>query len=65
MEKVCIYPKDIEVVTGKSERKCRYMLNDMKVFYKKEKHQVITLEEFCSYMGLEIEVVRRILKQHK
>jgi hypothetical protein len=53
MNRICIYPQDIQQITGKSERQSRNILNDIKVFYKKQKHQVITIEEFCNYMGLE------------
>ncbi len=52
MRRVCIYPKDIQIVTGKSERQCRNIINAIKTKLNKEKHQVVTIEEFSSYMGL-------------
>ena len=62
MHRLCIYPQDIQLITGKSERQCRNILNDIKVFYKKEKHQIITIAEFCNYMGLESDVITNYLK---
>lgn len=52
MNRLCIYPKDIERITGKSERQCRYIIASIKKLYGKLKHQPATLEEFCTYMGL-------------
>ena len=52
MERICLYPKDIQVITGKSERYARKLFADIKVSLKKEKHQLLTIEEFCTYMGL-------------
>ena len=62
MNRICIYPQDIQQITGKSERQCRNILNDIKVFYKKEKHQLITIEEFSNYMGLDCSYVEKFLK---
>ncbi len=52
MERICLYPKDIQVLTGKSERYARKLFSNIKVSLKKEKHQLLTIEEFCTYMGL-------------
>lgn len=51
-----------KLITGKSERQSRNILNDIKVFYKKEKHQLVTIQEFCTYMGLNYEDVTSYLK---
>ena len=52
MERLCIYPKDIQVVTGKSERWGRDIIKKIKTRFLKEDHQLVTVEEFCLYMGL-------------
>ncbi|MGB5242603.1 MAG: hypothetical protein WBN19_02215 [Lutimonas sp.] len=52
MERICLYPKDIQVLTGKSERYARKLFSNIKVSLNKEKHQLLTIGEFCSYMGL-------------
>jgi hypothetical protein len=52
MERICIYPKDIQVVTGKSERYGRKLIKQIKEALSKQEHQFITIEEFCQYTGL-------------
>ena len=54
MKRVVIYPKDIMIITGKSERYSRYLIQRIKKYFKKEDHQVVSISEFCTYMGLEI-----------
>ncbi len=61
MERLCIYPKDIQVVTGKSERYGRSLLVKIKKSFSKEAHQFVTIEEFCKYTGLQFDnVVKQI-----
>ena len=62
MNRVCIYTKDIQIITGKSERQCRNIINAIKEKNNKEKYQAVTLEEFCDYMGIKEEGVRGYLK---
>jgi len=50
--RLCIYPKDVQRITGKTERYSRMLLKKIKDHFNKEDHQVITVEEFCQYMGL-------------
>jgi hypothetical protein len=52
--RICIYPKDIMRITGKSERYGRKLLEKIKEKYSKEEHQFVTIKEFCSYSGLDI-----------
>ena len=62
MVRLCIYPKDVQIVTGKSERYGRRLLQKIKISFSKESHQYITVEEFCTFTGLKTEEVNRILK---
>ena len=57
MKRVVIYPKDIMIITGKSERYARYLIQRIKKHLKKEQHQVVSISEFCSYMGLDEDTV--------
>lgn len=59
--RVCIYPKDVQRITGKSERYCRTLLQKIKEYFKKEEHQFVSIEEFCLYTGLKIEHVQPLL----
>lgn len=62
MTRVCITPNDIQIITGKSERQCRNIFKDIKVFYKKEKHQMVTVDELSNYLGIHIDVIRNTIK---
>ncbi len=62
MERLCICPKDIEIVLGKSERQARNILNKIKIAVSKQKHQSVTINEFCEYQSLKIIEVKALLK---
>lgn len=57
--RICIYPKDIQRITGKTERYGRILISRIKSHFNKEKHQFISIEEFCDYTGLKLEDVER------
>lgn len=62
MDRLCIYPKDIQLVTGKSERYGRNLIKKIKESYSKQEHQFITIDEFCKYTGLCIQSVKERLR---
>ena len=62
MNRLCIYPKDIQIITGRSDRYGRNLIKKIKDYFKKEQHQVVSIEEFCQYMGLQLDVVARQLR---
>lgn len=62
MNRLCIYPKDIQIITGRSDRYGRNLIKKIKDYFKKEQHQVVSIEEFCQYMGLQQEIVARQLR---
>jgi hypothetical protein len=51
-ERVVIYPQDIQRITGRSERYAQQILQTIKKSVGKEKHQLVTREEFCEFSGL-------------
>lgn len=57
MERICIYPKDIQLITGKSQRYGRLVIQRIKEIHSKGKKQLVTVEEFCSYSGLKHDYV--------
>jgi len=61
MERLCIYPKDIQIVTGKSERYGRRLIKKIKEKLAKEDHQFVTQEEFCIFTGLKFDNVSKLL----
>lgn len=62
MERVCIYPKDVQIVTGKSERWGREVIKKIKVHFSKLPHQLVSIEEFCEYTGLSVHSVKGKLR---
>jgi len=57
MDRICIYPKDIQVITGKSPRYGRLVIQRIKEKNNKEKGQLVTVEEFCEFTGLKYDYV--------
>jgi hypothetical protein len=56
-----IYPKDVQSIIGKTDRTARKLMKAMRKKLGKEKHQMISVREFCDYTGLpEDEVLRRL-----
>lgn len=62
MNRLCIYPKDIMIITGRSDRYGRNLIKKIKDHLNKLQHQVVTVDEFCQYMGLQSDIVRKQLK---
>jgi ribosomal silencing factor RsfS len=62
MERICIYPKDIQIITGKSERQARNIMITIKSKLKKEKHQAVTIDEFCNYIGIPYEQIKKYIR---
>jgi hypothetical protein len=61
MKRVVIYPKDVQQITGKSERYGRMLLKQIKTKLKKEEHQFVTVDEFCQFTGIAPEQVQPFL----
>lgn len=55
INKLCVYPKDIQLITGKSERQCRNIIKNMRTHYHKLPYQVITQKECYEYLGIPFE----------
>ena len=53
IKRACIYPKDVQRITGKSYRQSLRMLQQIKRDLNKEKEQYITIEDYCSYTGIQ------------
>lgn len=60
-DRICIYPKDVQRITGRSERYGRKLIADIKIYFGKQRHQFITAEEFAEYSGLNLEKVEEYL----
>ncbi len=60
-KRICIYPQDVQLITGKSERYGRRIIKTIKDNLNKQKHQLVTVDEFCEYMGLNEEKVEKLI----
>jgi hypothetical protein len=57
IKRVCIYPKDIQRITGKSYRQSTRLLQKMKEELNKSQNNFISVDDFCLYTGLKFEQV--------
>ena len=55
--RLCIYPKDIQLITGRSICYSRNLLNTLRLQLGKGKKDFVTIEEFCTLMGINYESV--------
>ncbi len=60
-KRICIYPQDVQLITGKSERYGRRIIKNIKDDLNKKKHQLVTIDEFCKYMGINEEKVNSLI----
>lgn len=49
---VFIYPKDVQLITRKTERHAAMLIRRIQVAIGKEPYQPLTVSEFCAYMKL-------------
>jgi hypothetical protein len=58
-DRICIYPKDIQRITGRTERFGRNLMVKIREHYDKEPYQFISIDEFAEYTGLDREEVQK------
>lgn len=61
-KRICIYPKDIQIVTGKSYRQSTRYFQTIRKSFNKTENQMLSVEEFCQYTGLKREEVEPLIK---
>ncbi len=61
--KLLIYPSDIMLLTGKSESYARKEIQKLRIALKKEKHQKVTIKEYCQYYDIDYNDVLTALEQ--
>ena len=57
VKRVCIYPKDIQRITGKSYRQSIRMMQKIRTDLNKLENQLLSIDEFCQYTSLKYEQV--------
>ncbi len=51
-ERKIICVKDIQIITGKSERGARYLMRKIRTALQKNKDQLVTFKEFYEHIGM-------------
>lgn len=51
--RVCIYPKDVMIITGKSYSSAVRLLATIRKAYQKPTYSLVSILEFCTYTNLE------------
>lgn len=64
-DRIVIFAKDIQSITGRSERSAERMLARVKEKLGKQKHQFVTCREFCEFAGLSVEQVQAHLRDSR
>ena len=62
MKRICIYPADVRLLTGRSETYSRKLLRKIRTDLCKKPGQLVSLQEFCDYTGLSQKEVDEIFK---
>jgi len=65
MNRIVIYTADIMVLTDKSESYARKEIQNLKKALQKEKHQKVTIKEYCQYYGFNIDEVLAVLSKKR
>jgi len=60
--RIFLYPKDVENITGLSDRTARSIVQRIKQTFGKSSHQFVTVKEFCLFYGIDEELIRDFLK---
>ena len=60
-KRLCIYPTDIQRITGKSYRQSIRLLQKIRTELNKLENEFVSIEEFCLYTSLKIEQVQPLI----
>jgi hypothetical protein len=61
--RTCIYPKDIQCITGRSERYGRKLYREIKTYFNKKPNQFVTAAEFSEYTDIKIDIINAYLQK--
>jgi len=62
MKRICIYAKDVSIITGRGQRYAQRLLKDIRFALNKHDHQYITFKEFADYTGIEFNLLTEFIK---
>lgn len=56
-KRIVVYPKDVQRITGRTEKYGRELLKKIKTELGKEDHHYITIDEFSCYTGIDSQII--------
>ncbi|RYE52954.1 MAG: hypothetical protein EOP48_15385 [Sphingobacteriales bacterium] len=62
MNRLCIYPKDVSIITGKGQRWSQRLLKAIRYAFNKDDHQLVSVKEFAEYTGIDLQLVMSVCK---
>lgn len=60
-KRLCIYPKDIQRITGKSYRQSVRLMLKIRIELNKLENEFVSIEEFCHFTSLKHEQVMALI----
>jgi hypothetical protein len=60
--RVVLYPKDVENITGRSDRTSRKLLQKIREALGKSSFEFVTVKEFCVFTGINEDLVKDFLQ---
>lgn len=61
MNRIVIYPQDVALITGRSDRYGRMIIKRIKIDLEKEDHHLVTIQEFSAYMGIDTQQIEAVI----
>lgn len=55
--RIVIYPQDVAMITGRSDRYGRLIIQRIKKQLGKKAHQYVTIQEFATYIAVDLSIV--------
>ncbi|WKK60199.1 hypothetical protein [Sphingobacterium sp. BN32] len=62
LKRICIYPKDIMVITGKSYRQSLRVYHKIKQHMNKTEDQHVTTSDVAKFLGLNLEKLEKVIR---
>ncbi|TAM98267.1 MAG: hypothetical protein EPN39_09515 [Chitinophagaceae bacterium] len=60
--RLCIYPKNVQRITGKSYTSSCRLIHQIKVSLSKKNQHFLTIEEFSRYLGLPMDKLKEFME---
>lgn len=62
LKRLCVYPKDIMIITGKSYRQSLRVYHKIKQHMNKTENQHVTTSDVAKFLGLDLEKLERVIR---